>query len=87
MKAAQVGCSYAALHWLGFAMVAHPCPMLIIGPTQDYVKKLSNLKLSELLKTTKPLEGLVRQSKQKGFGQERLSMFFPKWQSDVDWLQ
>ena len=76
MKAAQVGVSYCALHWIGFSMVAHPCPMLVIGPTEDYCKKLSNLKLAELLKT-KPLEGLVRQSKQKGFGQERLSMFFP----------
>ena len=76
-KAAQLGVSYCALHWIGFSMAAHPCPMLIVGPTEDYCKKLANLKLSELLKTTKPLEGLVRQSKQKGFGQERLSMFFP----------
>ena len=35
MKAAQVGVSYAALHWLGSNMVLFPSPSLIIGPSED----------------------------------------------------
>lgn len=76
-KAAQVGCSYAALHWLGCMMLHHPAPMLVVGPSEDYCRRLSQLKLRELLTTTPPLQDKVRQAKESRFGQERLAFYFP----------
>ena len=77
MKGAQLGCSYMALHWLASNMIQFPAPSLVIGPTEDYMKRLANLKIKELLTTTEPLRDMVRRSVESNFGQERLAYYFP----------
>ena len=41
------------------------------------MRRLSNLKLKELLTTTKPLQDLVKRATADNFGQEKLSYHFP----------
>lgn len=76
IKGAQLGVSYAALHWLGAMILDFPSPMMIVGPTEDYVAKLANLKWKELLTTTEPLREKVKRAKEANFGQEKLSYYF-----------
>ena len=77
MKAAQVGATEAGNNWLGFSIHRAPCPFLLVQPTTDLAKRLSQQRIEPLIEESPALRALVAPSRTRDSGNTVLSKRFP----------
>jgi phage terminase large subunit GpA-like protein len=77
MKAAQVGATEAGNNWLGFCIHRAPGPFLLVQPTTDLAKRLSQQRVEPLIEESPALRELVAPARARDSGNTVLSKRFP----------
>lgn len=77
MKAAQVGATEAGNNWLGFCIHRAPGPFLLVQPTTDLAKRLSQQRVKPLIEESPVLRELVPPSRSRDSGNTVLAKRFP----------
>ena len=77
MKSAQVGATEAGNNWLGFCIHRAPGPFLLVQPTTELAKRLSQQRVDPLIEESPALRDLVAPSRARDSGNTVLSKRFP----------
>lgn len=77
MKAAQVGATEAGNNWLGFCIHRAPGPFLLVQPTTDLAKRLSQQRVEPLIEESPALRELVPSARSRDSGNTVLAKRFP----------
>ncbi len=77
MKAAQLGLTEVLLNALGYHVAVDPCPILLLEPTLDLARALSDDRLRPMFRDTPSLRGKIRTSRAAGETSTKLHMTFP----------
>ena len=77
MKSAQVGATEAGNNWLGYCIHRTPGPFLLVQPTTDMAKRLSQQRVDPLIEESPELRALVAPSRARDSGNTVLSKRFP----------
>ena len=77
MKAAQVGATEAGNNWLGYCIHRAPGPFLLVQPTTDMAKRLSQQRVEPLIEESPALRELVAPSRTRDSGNTVMSKRFP----------
>ncbi len=77
MKAAQVGATEAGNNWIGFVIHHAPGPMLVVQPTTELAKRLSQQRIEPLIDGSPELRALVLPSRSRDSANTILSKRFP----------
>lgn len=77
MKSAQVGATEAGNNWLGYCIHRTPGPFLLVQPTTDMAKRLSQQRVDPLIEESPELRELVAPSRARDSGNTVLSKRFP----------
>ena len=77
MKAAQVGATEAGNNWLGFCIHRAPGPFLLVQPTTDLAKRLSQQRVEPLIEESPVLRELVPPARARDSGNTVLAKRFP----------
>lgn len=76
-KAAQVGATEAGNNWLGHTIHVAPGPFLLVQPTVDLAKRLSQQRIEPLITESPALRDLVMPSRSRDSGNTVMSKRFP----------
>lgn len=76
-KAAQVGATEAGNNWLGHCVHIAPGPFLLVQPTVDLAKRLSQQRIDPLIEESRELRERVLPSRSRDSGNTVLSKRFP----------
>ncbi len=76
-KAAQVGATEAGNNWLGFCIHRAPGPFLLVQPTTDLAKRLSQQRIEPLIEESPVLRSLIAPSRARDSGNTVLAKRFP----------
>lgn len=76
-KAAQVGATEAGNNWLGFCIHRAPGPFLLVQPTTDLAKRLSQQRIEPLIEESPALRELIAPSRSRDSGNTVLAKRFP----------
>ncbi|WP_457650868.1 phage terminase large subunit family protein [Profundibacter sp.] len=77
MKAAQVGATEAGNNWLGYCIHQAPGPFLLVQPTVDTAKRLSQQRIAPLIEESPELRERISPSRSKDSGNTILAKRFP----------
>ena len=77
MKAAQVGATEAGNNWLGYCIHQAPGPFLLVQPTVDTAKRLSQQRIAPLIEESPDLRERISPSRSKDSGNTILAKQFP----------
>ncbi len=77
MKAAQVGATEAGNNWIGFVIHHAPGPMLVVQPTTELAKRLSQQRIEPLIDGSPEVRALVLPSRSRDSANTILSKRFP----------
>ncbi len=77
MKAAQVGATEAGNNWIGFVIHHAPGPMLVVQPTTELAKRLSQQRIEPLIEGSPEVRALVLPSRSRDSANTILSKRFP----------
>jgi len=77
MKAAQVGATEAGNNWLGFCIDRTPGPFLLVQPTMDLAKRLSQQRIEPLIEESPDLREKVAPARARDSGNTVMSKKFP----------
>lgn len=76
-KAAQVGATEAGNNWLGFCIHRAPGPFLLVQPTTDLAKRLSQQRIEPLIEESPALRELIAPSRSRDSGNTVMAKRFP----------
>lgn len=76
MKCAQIGGTECGKNWIGYMVHRAPAAMLIVEPTVDVAKKLSQQKIQPMLTDVPALQGLVKEQRSRDSGNKILAKEF-----------
>jgi len=68
MKAAQVGATEAGNCWLGYLIDISPCPVLMVMPTDETVKRNSKIRIDPMIEATPRLRDKIAPARSRDSG-------------------
>lgn len=77
MASAQVSKTEIALNWVGYSIDYAPCPILIVQPTVDTVKRFSKQRLTPMINDTPTLSSKVAENKSRDNSNSIFEKEFP----------
>lgn len=77
MSCTQLMKTELILNAMGYFMDKDPCPMLVVQPKEDVVKKFSHTRVKQMIRSTPTLRGLVTESNRRGSSDTAAFKEFP----------
>jgi phage terminase large subunit GpA-like protein len=77
MKGSQIGATECGNNWIGYAMQHSPGPMMLIEPTLDTCKKISQERIAPMIAEAPALAAIVSEPRSRTSGNTLLRKDFP----------